>query len=210
MKYLFGLIFLLLSQSSAYAQERFYIDGDVLYFDSDVITGTETDDISWGDVDEIEYILSKNDAITSLTINSAGGYISAARYISDLIIDYDLDVNVKGTCESACTIIFLGGNKRTIEKGSWLGFHRSYWAASSMEDYYYRLQDEEGWGDPFEFASQMYEETQEEILDDLKFFIERQVSADFAIRTMQADTDDMWYPRRKELEEAGVIKPFRD
>jgi hypothetical protein len=51
----------------------------------------------------------------------------------------------------------------------------------------------------------MYEDTQQEILRKLQYFVERQVDAAFAIKTMKATSDDMWYPRRKELISAGVI-----
>ena len=51
----------------------------------------------------------------------------------------------------------------------------------------------------------MYEDTQREVLRNLQYFVERGVDAGFAIKTMQATSDDMWYPRRKELEAAGVI-----
>ena len=44
-----------------------------------------------------------------------------------------------------------------------------------------------------------------QILRDLKYLIERGVDGNFAIKTLTADSDDMWYPRRKELEAAGVV-----
>ena len=42
--------------------------------------------------------------------------------MADLIIDYELDTNVSGTCESACTLVLLAGEKRTLERGSWVNF----------------------------------------------------------------------------------------
>ena len=39
----------------------------------------------------------------------------------------------------------------------------------------------------------------------MKYLIERGVEGNFAIKTLNADSDDMWYPRRKELIAAGVI-----
>ena len=51
----------------------------------------------------------------------------------------------------------------------------------------------------------MYKDTQVQILRDLKYFIELGVDGNFAIKTLTADSDDMWYPRRKELEVAGVV-----
>ena len=40
----------------------------------------------------------------------------------------------------------------------------------------------------------------------MEYLIERGVEPLFAIKTMKADNEDMWYPRRKELEAAGVIR----
>ena len=37
----------------------------------------------------------------------------------------------------------------------------------------------------------------------MEYLIERGVEPFFAIKTMKADSKDMWYPRRKELEAAG-------
>ena len=39
----------------------------------------------------------------------------------------------------------------------------------------------------------------------MQYFVERGVDPLFAIKTMQATSNDTWYPRRKELESAGVI-----
>ena len=59
--------------------------------------------------------------------------------------------------------------------------------------------------DEFEFSEWLYNDTQVQILRDLKYLIERGVDGNFAIKTLTADSDDMWYPRRKELEAAGVV-----
>ena len=40
---------------------------------------------------------------------------------------------------------------------------------------------------------------------DMEYLLERGVEPSFAIKTLQADPNDMWIPRRKELINAGVI-----
>lgn len=206
----FNLLFILMANFAWAEEQRFRIEGETLFYNTDVVEGEDgEDDITWEDVEKIEALLSENE-IKLLNINSAGGYIYAADYLADLVIDYDLDTNVSGTCDSACTTVFLGGNKRTIDRGSWLGFHQSYWGAEAIENYYKEMKEEEEWSTPFEFASWMHDDTQSEILTDLEYLIERKVSASFAIKTLQASSDDMWYPRRKELENAGVIRLQRE
>ena len=57
----------------------------------------------------------------------------------------------------------------------------------------------------FEHSSWIYNDTQKQIFRDMEYLIERGVEPLFAIKTMKADSKDMWYPRRKELEIAGVV-----
>ena len=207
---IFNLLFILIANFAWAEEQRFRIEGETLFYNTDIVEGDDgEDDITWEDVEKIETLLSENE-IKLLNINSGGGYLSAASYLADLVIDYDLDTNVSGTCESACTTVFLGGNKRTVDRGSWLGFHQSYWGAEAIENYYKEMKKEKEWSTPFEFASWMHDDTQSEILTDLEYLIEREVSAAFAIKTLQASSDDMWYPRRKELENAGVIRLQRE
>ena len=82
---------------------------------------------------------------------------------------------------------------------------RAFDFGSYIEDYFERNKDSEGWSNAFDFASWLYGDTQQEVLRNLQYFVERGVDAGFAIKTMKATSDDMWYPRRKELEAAGVI-----
>ena len=202
---IFCLLCTIIFSHNAFASEKFSLKGNTLVYDTFVAEDASLQEITWDDVDELEIILKDNSNISSLELNSSGGDVAASNYMADLIIDYELDTVVNGTCESACTIVFLGGNKRTINRGSWLGFHQSYWSEENINTYYEQNKEYQAWNNPFEFASWLYEDTQNDILKNLEYLIERGVAASFAIRTMQATSDDMWYPRRKELEEAGVI-----
>jgi len=200
------LLIVLYQVPSAYAQnKKFELSGQLLIYNTFLAENENEQEITWADVDELKVLLRANENIRKLELNSSGGDLEAAMYMADIVIDYELDTNVNGTCDSACTLIFLGGEKRTIERGSWLGFHQSYWDATYIKDYYDYHAESEGWKTPFEFASWMYEDTQQEILRKLQYFVERHVDAAFAIKTMKATSDNMWYPRRKELIRAGVI-----
>lgn len=190
----------------ASASDKFVIDGSTIIYDTYAASDEYEQEITWDDVDELESLLKSNTNITKIELNSGGGIIEAAVFMADLIIDFELDTNVSGTCESACTLIFLGGEKRTVERGSWLGFHQSYWDAPYIQEYYEQNQNDSGWMTPFDFASWLYEDTQQEVLRNLEYFVERGVDARFAIKTMRATSDDMWYPRRKEMEAAGIIR----
>ena len=62
-----------------------------------------------------------------------------------------------------------------------------------------------GWNDEFDFSSWVYDDSQEEIYSQFKYYIERGVSPSFVIETMKARSDDGWFPRRKDLLRANVI-----
>lgn len=197
-----AMIFPLTATSQA---SKFELNGSTLIYDTSSASNEQEQEITWEDVDELDALLKSEQSIKEIELNSAGGDVEAAFYMADLIIDYELDTNVKGTCESACTLMLLAGERRTVERGSWVGFHQSYWDAPYIQGYFERNKDSKGWSNAFEFASWMYEDTQREVLRNLQYFVERGVDAGFAIKTMKATSDDMWYPRRKELEAAGVI-----
>lgn len=192
--------------AEVYADDtKFHVEGDRIIYDTTNVDNSELAEITWEDVDDFERLLSENRDIRVVELNSTGGDIGAATYMADLVIDYELDTNVNGECASACTLVFLGGEKRSINRGSWLGFHQSWWDPEYVEQYFLENKDDEGWSSPFEFASWLYGDTQAEVLTNMQYFVERGVDPLFAIKTMQATSDDMWYPRRKELESAGVI-----
>ena len=185
---------------------RFVVEGEVLFFNTYVADKEEEEEIIDEDLEAFKSVLKENPAVKNLTLTSWGGLIGVAKDISDLVIDYGLDTNVMGDCSSACTIIFLGGKNRTVEKGSKVGFHKSNWAAESIENYYAENKAFYGWKSPFEFTEWVHEDSQNDVFMDLEYLVERGVEARFAIKTLNTDSDDMWFPRRSELEAAGVIR----
>ena len=206
-KIFYLLIFFFIFQSNqvfSASIDKFTIDQSKLIYDTENIEDWENAEINQDDPDIFFQLLSENPQITTVQLNSGGGLQADAYEISDLIIDFDLDTHVNGICHSSCTILFLAGNKRTVERGSTLGFHQLHWAAESQRVYYeYYLGTD--WNDEFEYAEWLYNDAQATILLDMEYLLERGVEPSFAIKTLQADSYDMWIPRRKELLNAGVI-----
>ena len=201
-----SIIFISFILSSKFlSAEKFTILGDTIIYDTFSAKKELNQEINWEDVTEFEYLMRNNKGIKNLQLNSSGGLVEAAIYFSDIIIDYELNTHVDGECSSSCVFLFLGGEKRTLQRGSWIGFHKSSWSKEGLKEYYESYKDEKGWQDEFEFSEWLYNDTQVQILRDLKYLIERGVDGNFAIKTLTADSDDMWYPRRKELEVAGVV-----
>ena len=188
------------------ANEKFSIEGNTLIYDTFKAANESKAEINWEDSDVLAQMLLDNPNIKTLQMNSRGGLIDAAIYMSDIIIDYELDTHIVGECSSACAILFIAGEKRTIQRGSWLGFHQSSWDKASIKEHYDYYKKEYGWENEFEHSSWIYKDTQKQIFRDMEYLIERGVEPLFAIKTMKADSKDMWYPRRKELEAAGVIR----
>ena len=113
--------------------------------------------------------------------------------------------HVEHACESACVTIFLAGTRRSLALGGKIGFHKGYWEAESIKEYYESEKDYYEWSNPFDMASWLYEDTQAEVFSDFEYLLERGIEPKFAIQTLRAESDGMWYPRRKELKAAGVL-----
>ena len=198
-----GLIFIAFTSM---ADEKFVIEDKPLIYDTTQAIDETLAEINWEDADVLAQMLLNNPKIKTLQLNSLGGLIDAAVYMSDIIIDYELDTHIVGECASACAILFIAGEKRTIQRGSWLGFHQSSWDKDSIKEHYDYYKKEYGWENEFEHSSWIYKDAQKRTFRDMEYLIERGVEPLFAIKTMKADSKDMWYPRRKELEAAGVIR----
>ena len=199
------LIAILFATSPLADTNKFKVNGDTIVYDTNLAEAKEDQEINWDDAEALEKLLRKNSDVKVLHLESYGGLTEAAQYIADVVIDYELNTYVDGECSSSCVIIFLGGEKRTLARGSWLGFHKTYWSSKDMKEYYEAEKENEEWESPFDFSEWVYADTQNLILEDFEYMLERGVSPAFVIKTLRADSDDMWYPRRKELVAAGVV-----
>ena len=191
--------------SAPRSNPKFAVDGVILHYNTDLAATEAWQEIVSRDRDFFEKALKENPDIEVIYLTSWGGEIETSYEIADLIIDYGLDTHVVDVCYSGCATLLLGGEKRTMERGAKLGFHRSWWDPDDMEEYYNSEKDAENWETVFDFAAWMYEDTQEEIYEGFEFLLERGVAPLFAIKTLREDSDDGWYPRRKELLEANFL-----
>lgn len=185
----------------AIAADRWRVEADVLVFDTEDSGGR----ISWDDVDLLRENLRNAPEVTTLRLSSLGGSPSAALEMSAIILDYGLATEIDRNCYSACTLLFLGGAPRTMRRGGLVGFHQTAWSPENIQSYYERNQEDEGWADPFDFASWVYEDTQVEIHEELSYMISRGVSGEFAVATLQARSDAFWEPTRQVLLEGGFL-----
>ena len=197
----------LVSPLNLYASEKFKVNGEVLHYNTELAVDEINRGIKEEDPDELLKTLKNNPNIKIIHLTSWGGLISAAVEMADIIIDFELDTHVKEICFSACPLLLIGGETRSLERGSKIGFHRSSWGSESMKSFYEDKETREiyGWKNEFDFSSWVYDDSQEEIYSQFKYYLERGVSPAFVIETMKARSEDGWYPRRKDLLEANII-----
>ena len=207
MKNYFNLLFVVgvLIATPSFANPKFVVENRILHYNTELATKEENQVITFDDIDVFDKVLKENPNIKVVHLTSWGGDIESSYEIADLIIDYDLDTHVVDICFSGCTTLLLGGKRRTLEKGSKVGFHRSWWDVDLMKDYYEENKEYEGWGNIFEFAAWIHEDAQEEIYKDFEFLLERGIDPLFSIKTLKAEKNDGWYPRRKELLNANFL-----
>jgi hypothetical protein len=200
---IFLINLILFSWTAPALEDVFKIEDNILYYDTE--NSDITDEVSEGHEEELLTILKEHHEIDTLILNSGGGFVYVANEMADLVIDAKLNTHVEFSCESSCATIFLAGTKRSLALGGKIGFHKSYWEADSIKEYYESKKETEGWSNIFDFASWMYEDTQSEIFTEFEYLIERGVTPKFAIETLRAGSDGMWYPRRSKLFEGGVL-----
>lgn len=184
---------------------KFKIDGSDLIYDSDEAIGDAIPEITGRDVEDLRAILQANEAIETLQLTSGGGSLWAGKEMAHIVIDYTLDTVVERECSSSCVIVFLAGDSRIMTGGSKLGFHLNSWSAEGLQSYYKGWREDQGWDTPYDFGSWLYRDVQIETHAELTYMIERGVDPAFAIETKRA-RGAMWFPRREELEAAGVLR----
>ena len=179
----------------------FRIEAGVLVYDTEDQPGG----ISPGDAARLVDLLRANPGISAVELNSSGGDYFESFDLAHVIADFELETRVRGYCESSCVHVFLGGTRRSLDRGARIGFHRTTWSPESAESYFDDWQAEERWRTPFDMVSWTYEDTQGEVYDRLMFMVGRGVDPLFAIETLREQAGGIWYPDRDRLRDAGFI-----
>ena len=136
--------------------------------------------LSSGSANAFAAILKTGDFDT-LILNSPGGRISEAMEISSLVRREGLNTVAVGECESACTIILIGGRQRAAWPGTKIGFHQSTFPGNATSDD--NLQTEE-------------------VRD---YFRSNGVSEEFIKTAFSTNSNDMWFPTEADMLTANVL-----
>ncbi|WP_431363733.1 hypothetical protein [Planktotalea sp.] len=137
--------------------------------------------IDFDSFDALERTLHQNPRLKTLSLDSAGGRIAAARGMARLVSEAKLDTLTSGTCSSACTLVFIAGEKRRLTQEGRIGFH-GYKLLSGIQTI----------------------DTETEQLRDQKMFEKRGVDSLFLKRAFSVPFEEIWFPDHETLCQAGV------
>lgn len=167
--------------------------------------------------------LGKYPGVKRLVIASQGGEVRAGQLMAASVGMRKLSVHVEHLCASACTLVLMSANERSMGPDAKIGFHKSYWIPEETPD-------EEG-GEPPEAAkadngkdgaeevrttsrrSSLAEAGRVERYGDRTFrwaMEKAGVDGDFTERALATPSADMWYPARDELLAAHVVTRLDD
>lgn len=137
--------------------------------------------IPFGATATVNDMLQRFPEIRVIHLNSPGGRILEGVQLYDLIQEYQLDTYTPSECSSACTIAFMGGRNRYLNKRGILGFHSA--------------------------SLQQIDGQQVTALNDefKRIFRQHGVSESFIRQAVRVSGASIWYPGQLELVEARVV-----
>ena len=194
LRYIFILIITFFLSLPLVAEE-FVINNNDL-----VISGAKV-----GDVDKILSLLENNENINRVVFNGVyqGGQTDGLE-ISDLIIDFELDTHIIDYCWGNCIFMFMGGQNRTMAKGSELAINMTGYRLEFIEGII-ENKDYEVLGSLSEYIVWVDEVAREEIIEYFTLLLEQGVEPSFIIESIEKASKENWIPRRKQLLEANIL-----
>jgi hypothetical protein len=121
--------------------------------------------------------LDRAPAVTTVVLQSGGGWTREGKLIAGTIAAHGLATRVETECSSACTIAFLAGKVRTARPGARLGFH-TFSAVGGSETIGRSVQ---------------------------KTYGEAGLADAFIARIAATPPEHMWYPDQNELYAQGIL-----
>lgn len=80
-------------------------------------------EIGTGSYEALLEVVSRPPGVAIVRLDSRGGRVAEAIKMGELLRRHNVTTYVHGDCLSACTALFLAGNRRVVHGGSKLGFH---------------------------------------------------------------------------------------
>ncbi len=142
--------------------------------------------ISFDSAKKIAIYLQNNPRIEIFDLISLGGRIGPAMNVARLVEAKGLITYARGDCVSACTLVFLAGTKRVLNKDAHLGFHQPSFPGLNSSD------------------------LGEQIADMRAFYLKHGLPGNFVDKALSQSGTAVWYPTQDELIKAGVITHLFD
>ncbi len=141
-----------------------------------VVTGS----IGEGSARELERAILANPRLLLLQLDSPGGLVHEEELIIEMVRRHGLDTLVQGRCVSACTGVFLAGERRFVTPDARFGFHRAGYCG---------LPRGAPWMIPDYMTSIHYRE--------------RGLTEGFIQKAMDTEYHELWRPSSLELKQGG-------
>lgn len=192
----------LLAQTTDLKQnKKFSLKGTTLVYNSNLSSDPDRNYITFDDAKVFKKYLDENN-IKTLRLTSEGGQQGASLDIKDLVFEHELNTEAKGECSSACSIIFVAGQKRKLIGRAKLGFHTTF---TRIEDFEKRKKLVEGYDERLDYENTIAYFQRLATVEEIVFFQMQGIDIYFALRVLRVHPLDMWYPEREELEKYGVV-----
>lgn len=136
--------------------------------------------IGYGSTEALESVFRENPSLRLLELHSPGGLISEELKLELLVKRLRLDTVVLRNCYSACTIVFLAGERRFIGQDAEFGFHQS------------------GYKGKPKTTEWSVNESMASIL-----FREKGVKSDFSRVALNTPYEDLWLPHPSDVKSSG-------
>ena len=194
LKYIFILIITYFLSLSLVAEE-FAIENNDL-----IISGGQVED-----TEQILFLLENNENINRVVFNGVyQGRQTDGLEISDLIIDFELDTHIIDYCLGNCIFMFMGGQNRTMAKGSEISISMNSYSLEFVEEII-ENKDYELIGSLAEYVVWVDEIARIEIIEYFTLLLEQGVQPAFIIESIEKASKEDWIPRRKQLLEANIL-----
>lgn len=141
-----------------------------------------TGGINDGSAEQLEKALQMAPSVTTVVLNSEGGWIREGQMLANVIRKRGLNTYVEGYCASACTIAFLAGNERAAAPTAKIGFHASR-----------------------SIGSMVTKPNSAETSKLRTIYSEAHLPDSFIRQAIETPHAKMWYPSNEELLSAGVF-----
>jgi hypothetical protein len=81
--------------------------------------------LSFGTADRLKAILDATPSIRTVRLDSSGGWIAEGAKLADLVERRKLSTHTARECDSACLLVFMAGEHRSLGSNANLGFHEA-------------------------------------------------------------------------------------